>query len=256
MDVLIRSGRGLATPFRGIVAAVMAAPRPFRPLEGDPTGSPIVPVEDTPVYRRLGLTEHQQRFVRALVMDGVTGAEAARRAGYTGAHPARAAIDLKRKPKVQEAIRLMAERMAEAADVTVDRVLVAYAALAFTGMSRFLRFQPDGTARVDLSDARPEELDAIQALDIDERTTTAEDGSVTVSRRIRIRLGDRGAALRDMAKHLRMFIETREHSMAPGMEELLRDLIERGSELPRARLVDGEADDAVTVPASDEEGEA
>jgi len=54
--------------------------------------------------------------------------------------------------------RKAAERRAE---VTLDAILAEYKPIAFTGMSRFLRFNDAGAPEVDLSHYTPADLDLL-----------------------------------------------------------------------------------------------
>jgi phage terminase small subunit len=135
----------------------------------------------------------QERFVQALV-GGTPVEDAYRLAGYKAddSHGSR----LMRRPAIR---RRYDELLAEAArhtEVTGARVMEELAAIAFANILDFVTIGTDGILRPDFARVTRAQAKSVVEANIDEKTG-----------KTRIKLGDKRAALVDLAKMLGLFRE-------------------------------------------------
>lgn len=155
------------------------------PTSEDPTGED--PGAEDDALARLG--GRRQAFVRHLLITG-NGSEAARRAGYSARSAARTASRLLRTPAVAAALDAQRRRTARRLAISAERVLTEYARIAFSDLTDYLAWGPDG-----LTLAPSARLDADRAAAVAE---VAETGAG----RVRIKLHDKVRALDALAKRL------------------------------------------------------
>jgi len=118
------------------------------------------------------------------------------------ADPAVAAMIAKADAAASAGTDLVMERYA----VTQERVREELAKLAFASIGDFITVQPDGSAVTNLSAATAEQVAALAEITVDEYQDGRGDGARPV-KRVRVKLGDKRAALVDLGRHLGMFRE-------------------------------------------------
>jgi phage terminase small subunit len=98
------------------------------------------------------LSPRHARFVAEFLQDG-NATRAYVRAGYSprGAQPS--ASRLLRDPRIEAAIAAGRQRIAEALQVSVERVAQEYAKIAFASVDDFVSVEDDGRLRIDLEKA-------------------------------------------------------------------------------------------------------
>ncbi len=187
----------------------------------------------TAIAERLArrLTPKEHRFVLAYVQYGEVG-RAARAAGYGAA--AEAELDrLLGDPDVQAEVVRPFEMASEELGADRTRLIRVLLGVVGAGMSQFIRIDENGQAYVDLTDALPEQLDAVQDLRVEERVMP--DG--TVARRTTIKLYDRLKAVELLAKLVGAFApEKLSVTTAPSAEALSSMSPEDAAKAYRAML--------------------
>jgi phage terminase small subunit len=144
--------------------------------------------------KEASLTPRQQRFVEEYPID-LNAKEAAIRAGYAPAKAQTMAVRLLRLPAVKEAVERALAARSDQARVTADRVIEAYARIAFADLRHFFDWGPEGAT------LRPKEaLSEWDAGAIAEIELPGANGKGA-----RLRLHDKKAALDALARHLGLF---------------------------------------------------
>jgi phage terminase small subunit len=100
--------------------------------------------------------------------------------------------------RVDELMAAAAKRSAK----TLDDVIAEYERIAFTGLSRFVRVNDDGTPQIDLSQCTPADLDLLAETTMDRIELPGETGGTLV--KVRIKPLDRLKALDKLASYLGM----------------------------------------------------
>lgn len=181
------------------------------------------------------LSPKHQRFVEEFLTD-FNAAGAARRAGYAKGRANVTAFHLLRRPDIASAVAAARAKMAERANVTADRVITEMAAIAFSDITKAVRW---GSALV-VKDENGEHIlqQAVEMIASDDlpREITAAISEIAKTRDgIRIKFHDKQAALLALGKHLGMFIERHEHGK-PGDFSKMDDaeLMEQAGETAKA----------------------
>lgn len=217
--------------------------------ENDPLA---VPVEERASFSRVfegGLTIQQERFAQAYVANGGDA-----KAAFTAVYgknctkydsPYDEKIKTMFKGAVEARIQQIARNALAATQVTPERVVAEYAKIAFSNMGDYF---PDGVeGGLDLNKLTPDQKAAIQELKIDRvRTINDDDGEPTgYVEKVTFKLGDKRAALGDLAKHLNMFKEQHEIGLSSDLTELLSALDGTTPRIPGAKpnLIDLKATD-------------
>lgn len=146
------------------------------------------------------LTPLQERFKDEYLLS-LNATDAYKKAGYSGEGNVAEvnAHRLLRNAKVADAIQqAMAER-AERTEVTADKVVEGFAAIAFTDMRDVLEWTGNSVTLKSMDDIPASAHAAIAEI----HETTTKDGSTT----IRIKMHSKVAALDSLGKHLGMFKE-------------------------------------------------
>lgn len=138
------------------------------------------------------MNNKQRRFVEEYQVD-MNGAQAAIRAGYAPASAKDRAAALLRRPDVSEAIQAGNAARTEALAVTADRVVAEYARIAFSNITDYASFGPDGIVLHDTSG-----MTAAATAAISEATESKTSRGGTV----RFKLYDKLAALNALARYL------------------------------------------------------
>src|SRR5690349_11583879 len=111
------------------------------------------------------LSPRHERFVAEYLKDG-NATQAYIRAGYSprGAQPS--ASRLLRDPRIEAAIAAGRQQMAQALEVTVERIAQEYAKIAFASIDDFVSLDADGRLQVDLTKASQAQRAGIVELSI------------------------------------------------------------------------------------------
>ena len=142
------------------------------------------------------LTHKQKLFVDEYLID-LNASAAARRAGYKTRANSIGTENLS-KPAIQAHLRKRLADREKRTEITQDRVLEEYAALAFSDPRQY--FDSHGNV-VPIPDLSKEAAAAIAGFDV--KRTTNDEGEF--SDILKIKLADKRASLQDVAKHLGMF---------------------------------------------------
>jgi phage terminase small subunit len=156
-------------------------------------------------------------FVREYLKD-FNGTQAAIRAGYAAGESAKVtASRLLADANVQAAIAKGQQRLAESDEVTIDRIVREYAAIAFARITDFVDFSDAGVKLKASNTLSPKQLAAI----LEVRQNTLRDGSQTVS----FKLHSKNDALEALGRHLGMFGDSLKVQKA--IEEMLENVKSR-----------------------------
>lgn len=134
----------------------------------------------------------QAEFCNEYLVD-LHGTNAAIRAGYSRKTAAAQASRLLKNVKIREALIARRTELATAHDITPERVLKEYAAVAFTRITDYMDIGPGGITLKSL-----EGIDTRAIAEASE-TKTEQGGA------IKIKLHNKIAALHDLAEHLGLF---------------------------------------------------
>lgn len=108
--------------------------------------------------------------------------------------------------------------------IALDDILQALKRIAFTGLSKFIRIDPQGDPVLDLSRCTPEDIDLLADLQID------DNGKV---RRIRIKQLDKLKALEALGKHLGLY-DRAAYQQPDRLAQAIAEISRRGSAAPIA----------------------
>ena len=145
-----------------------------------------------PRRTRPAFTERQLAFIREYLVD-LKPAEAARRAGYDAEGANKIAYALRRQPKIAARIEAAQARRSEKKRITADRVLEELGRMAFSNMSDYVEWGPNGITLRDHA-----------LLDEDQRAAVADVEPKGNGQVARLKLYDKLAALNALARHLGM----------------------------------------------------
>lgn len=174
------------------------------------------------------LNDKQRAFAKEYLID-LNATQAAIRAGYSERTAGQIGYELLKKPEIQAEIEEGRKKAEERTEVTLDRVLKEYAAIAFSGMSRFVRIGADGTPRIDLSECTPADLNLLAEIQTDTINTGAEAPPIE---RVKIKMLDRLNALEKLGRHLGAFKEREQSPLEDALTALLKAV--QGTALPIA----------------------
>ena len=136
------------------------------------------------------LNPKQQEFIEQYLVD-FNGTQAAIRAGYSPRTAIKIASENLTKPDIQEALAKRRAELAEANEVTPERVMAEYALIGFADMSDYVTWGPSG---VRLKDSE----------DLSDRASTAVaevlENITEGGRTIKFKLHDKRAALDSLVK--------------------------------------------------------
>ena len=174
------------------------------------------------------LNDKQRRFAQEYLVD-LNATQAAIRAGYSPKTAGNQAHDLLKKPEIQEIIEEGRKAAQSRAEISLDRVLEAYASIAFGGMSKFVRIDHNGAPQINLSQCTPADLDLLAEIQTDRIDGGEGDPPVL---RIKIKQLDRLNALEKLARHLGAFKGKEDSPLEDALAALIRSV--QGSALPVA----------------------
>lgn len=144
------------------------------------------------------LQNHRHELFAQGLVEGKTADQAYKDAGFK---PSRKnASRLRSKEDIRTRVAELQNRGLKRHDVTIDRILEAYAKIGFSDIRKV--FDADGRL------LKPHELpDDIAGALIALEIVTVQKGKGAVEHVAKIKLGDKRAALADMGKHFNMFKE-------------------------------------------------
>lgn len=179
--------------------------------------------------KRGGISEKHARFAREYLVD-LNATQAAIRAGYSPKTAGAQAHKLLKNAEIQAIIAAGAQKAEQRTEITLDRVLNEYARVAFSGMSKFVSIDSDGTPRVDLSKCTPEDLDLLS-----EVQTETQQGEGKPVLKVKIKPLDKLNALEKLARHLGVFRDAEVKPIENAIAALVGAI--QGSALPVAASV-------------------
>ena len=157
------------------------------------------------------MTPKQERFCSEYVID-LNATQAAIRAGYSEKTANRIASENLSKPDIQNRISKLTADATERNNITVDRVLQEFAAIAF--LDPIDLFNEDGSMK-QLAEMPESARRAIGGIEIKEYFEGRGDDVQRINL-TKIKIIDKRAALGDLGKYLGMFIDRVDHSSADG----------------------------------------
>jgi phage terminase small subunit len=141
------------------------------------------------------LTAKQRRFVTEYLVD-LNATQAAIRAGYSAHVAYHQGYENLKKPHIQAAIAARQQALQQQCAVTQERVIQELAAIAFSSLTDYCRWGPDGVHLHPSTTVTPAHSQVMKQLVV----TTTEQGCT-----IRITLHDKIAALDKLARHLGLY---------------------------------------------------
>lgn len=166
----------------------------------------------TKKINRKGLTLKEQAFVNEFMVD-LNGTAACIRAKYAPKNAHVTASKFLSNPKIQDAIAEAQLARQLRLEITADRVVLELARLGMSNMRNYLRFTTDGDPIIDLNGISEDAWSAIQELTIEDVPQGRGDDARDV-RRIKLRLVQKAAPLRDLAKYLGVLEGNKKHQPA------------------------------------------
>jgi phage terminase small subunit len=163
----------------------------------------------------------QQRFVDEYLIDPISAAKCAERAGYSHNTSRKIAYSLMNTPKVRAAIEEGQKARAQRMGITQDRVLQELARIAFSNLQDVLEETEDGQTTVNVKRLPRDVAAMLGEVSI---TQTKGKNQMKISR---VKLHDKMAALDKIAKHLGMFTDKHEHTIVT-----LEDLVNQSLKTP------------------------
>ncbi len=146
------------------------------------------------------MTPRQARFVEEYLID-LNATQAAVRAGYSARSASSHGPRLLRRPKVKAALDRAMKARSERTRVTADRVLEELACLAFADLRDVADWGPQGVVARPAGGLSPETARAVAEV---------SDSGSGASRRVKVKLHDKKAALDALAKHLGLYLNREE----------------------------------------------
>lgn len=159
-------------------------------------------------YNSDGLNSRQALFVQEYLVD-LNGTQAAIRAGYSPDSAAMIGSDNLRKPNIARAIGKAQQARLNRAELTGDMVIAELRKLGFANMQDYMSSTPEGDPFLDFSALSRDEAAALQEVTVEDYREGRGDGAREV-KRVKFRLADKRAALVDLGKHLKLFVERHE----------------------------------------------
>lgn len=167
-------------------------------------------------------TTRQDRFVDEYIIDG-NATEAAKRAGFSARSAGQIGHRLMKNVEIQTKIAFRKAEISAKCDITAERILQEYAALAFLDPSDL--FARDGTLKP-IDDIPDHARRAIAGLELMQLRTT-ENGDVRVEAMLKkVKMGDKKGALDSLSKILGLMRDKVEVDIG----ENLADAIRKGRE--------------------------
>ena len=147
----------------------------------------------------------QELFAKEYVID-LNATRAAISAGYSESTASEIGSKLLRNTKVKRRIEALIAKRLSKLEISGDKVLERYEAMAEGNIADFITIEPDGTARVDVSNKSRAALYAVQKLSTDTYVTGAGNSKRVVTT-VKLELADRLKANESLAKYKRLFAD-------------------------------------------------
>lgn len=163
------------------------------------------------------LTPQMERFCVEYLANGLNGKEAAKAAGYAS-EPAKKAWKLLKHPKVQERIEQHRKAALESNQLSIDKIVQEYSALAFFDPAKLFDAQGNPIPISELDEATRK---AIAGLDVFEQHEGSGKDRRLVGYTKKYRLASKQAALDSLAEWLGMFKDKRATPTGDAFAELL-----------------------------------
>jgi phage terminase small subunit len=161
-----------------------------------------------------GLNHRQRRFVQEYLVD-LNATQAAIRAGYSKDSAREIGSENLSKPAISAAIEAaQAERLSRV-ELTGDMVIAELRKIGFANMQDYMGSTEDGDPFLDFSALTRDQAAALQEVTVDEYVEGRGEESRAV-KRVKFKLADKRAALVDLGKHLKLFVERHEHTGKDG----------------------------------------
>lgn len=159
------------------------------------------------------LTPKQDAFVAEYLCD-LNATQAAIRAGYSKRTARAIGAENLTKPAVAAAIQEAQDRRAKKTEITAERVLQELARVGFADIRDLFEWDEERAAFVPSRDLTEDQAAAISEIQ-SETTTFHNDATGETETRVKLKLKtyDKLVALRDIGKHLGMFVERGESSV-------------------------------------------
>src|SRR5262245_44453898 len=150
----------------------------------------------------MALSHKQQRFVDEYMID-FNGTQAAIRAGYSARTAGSQAYQLVTDDRIQAELKARTAKLSEQASITVAEIVERLAAILRATMRDYLRVTAQGELAVDFSRATPQQMAAVQHVEIDRAAGEDAEGP----RKFRLRLHDKIAAADKLLRYLGAYRE-------------------------------------------------
>lgn len=168
---------------------------------------------------RKRLTDKQQRFIEEYPVD-FNASAAAQRAGYSPRTCGAAGHNLLKDDRIQKALGKHVKKLADKAEVTVERVLKEYARLAFFDIAELFDENGNMLALQDMPEDARRAIGGIDVSQIGDEETVKK-----------IKIIDKKGALDSIGKYLKMFIEI--HELGEDTRAWVERMMQRGKEANR-----------------------
>jgi phage terminase small subunit len=155
-----------------------------------------------------GLNHRQRRFVEEYLVD-LNATQAAIRAGYSQDTAYSIGWENLRKPEISKAVEAAQAARVNRTQLTGDMVIEELRKIGFANMQDFMGSTPDGDPYLDFSVLTRDQAAALQEVTVDEYTDGRGEDARNV-KRVKFKLADKRAALVDLGKHLKLFVERHE----------------------------------------------
>ena len=167
------------------------------------------------------LSTRHERFVQEYLKDG-NATRAYIRAGYSARGAQSCASRLLARPQIEAAVAAGRQRLAEALEISVQRLGQEYAKIAFASVEDFVAVDDDGRLRIDLVKASQAQQAGIVDLTVTEHG--ANHGKPW--QRVRLKLG-KLQALAALTRHVGLFTKKPEPGLTPEDRERYQATIAR-----------------------------
>lgn len=155
-----------------------------------------------------GLNHRQRRFVQEYLID-LNATQAAIRAGYSPDTAYSIGSENLSKPVIALAVETaQAERLARV-ELTGDMVIAELRKIGFANMQDYMSSTEDGDPFLDFSMLTRDQAAALQEVTVEAYTDGKGEEAKQV-KRVKFKLADKRAALVDLGKHLKLFVERHE----------------------------------------------
>lgn len=159
----------------------------------------------------INLTAKQEMFCREYIKD-YNATRAAKDAGYSEKTARSQGQRLLTKADVQKFLSTLQKPKLEQLDISAERILSEYAAMAFANLADYMRIGDDGMPYIDMSDMTRAQAAGLVMAEVVQLPPTDKDDDGPLPLKAKIRLADKKAALDVLAKRAGLLKEHVEHS--------------------------------------------